>query len=696
MDEPIRILTVDDSAFDAQLTRLRIERDKLVCEWRHVDSEDDLRRQMAEFAPDIVLSDYSMPGFGGLECLTVVRELAPETPFVFVSGTIGEEMAVECLRLGATDYVLKDKLQRLSPVVRRALDEAREHRRLREIELVRQRLASILEATSDVVSTHDEAGRVTYLNEAGRRLLGRAEADVPGVAVEQLYAPRAREMMRDEALPAALKNGSWKGESALLSNSGDEIPVSEVIVVHRAADGTPQYYSTIARDIRDRKAYEARIHYLANYSPLTDLPNRALLRDRLTQALLQARHGEHMIVVLVLDLDRFKVLNEGFGRRLGDRVLIEVAARLRACINEGDTVAHLGADEFAVMLTDLSSAGHAYAASQKLIDAVALPLKLDEHELKLSASVGAAVYPTDGSDAETLLRCADACLARVKAQARGQFQFYATGMTEEVQERLKIESGLQVALRDGQLSLYFQPQYEIPSRRLVGAEALMRWFTADGKSVPPSQFIPVAEESGLIQAMGEWALAEACTAAAAWSRSGGPPVRIAVNVSLRQLDNGRFAERIRQVLQSTGLPASLLELEITESTLMANVGATLISLEQLRALGVRISIDDFGTGYSSLSHLSRMPVDVLKVDQSFVRRMCDDRHDASIVQTVISMGHSLGLEVVAEGVETEQQLAVLTAMGCDMAQGFLFARPMPRQQMARLLSHTDPEVERQT
>jgi diguanylate cyclase (GGDEF)-like protein/PAS domain S-box-containing protein len=685
MAEAIRVLFVEDQPDDVDLIRVRLQRESVAVEGRTVTTESGLRDALADFLPDVVLCDYTIPGFSGREALQIVREQAPFIPFIFVSGTIGEDTAVECLREGATDYLLKGNLSRLAAAVRRAIAEAGERAHIREVEQARARLAEILEATSDLVTMADLERNMTFINEAGCRLLGVTRDEALRHPADGFYASWARELIQQEAIPTALQRGTWQGETAVRARAGEEIPLSQVLVAHKGPDGEARFFSTIARDIRERKAYEARLRHLANFDALTGLPNRSLFGDRTAQSLVHARRTGSCLAVVAIGLDGFKRINEAFGHPVGDQVLREAAARLLASVRDGDTAARVGADEFAILLSDLARPEDVYPVVRNLLDALALPQSAGGQELRVTASAGAAIFPADGANFETLANNAGAAMRQAKSVERGNFQYYSAGITGETLARLTIETGLRAALHDGELVLHYQPQYDLHSGVITGTEALMRWSGPDGKPIGPARFIPIAEETGLIRGLGEWALAEACHTALEWMRRPGPPLTLAVNVSPLQLHGDGFAAVVARVLRTSGFPAGQLELEITESALVSDQAGALEAVARLKALGVKIAIDDFGTGYSSLSYLSRLPIDCLKIDQSFIKRMIADPRDAAIVRAVILLGHGLGLTVLAEGVETAEQYGILQEMGCDQAQGLYMSAAVAGDRLQLLL-----------
>jgi diguanylate cyclase (GGDEF)-like protein/PAS domain S-box-containing protein len=681
----VDVLFIEDSADDVELALRALSRDGLAATFNRVESADGLRRALANVVPDVILSDFSMPHFDGIHALRLARELAPAVPFIFVSGTIGEEVAIEAIRCGATDYVLKNNLRRLGTAVKRALAEAAERRRILKAEEERAQLVEMLEATTDYVAITDPHGRIVYLNAAWRALAQTHGADLSDQRLIDLHPAQLREMFLEQALPASMREGIWQGEAAVLAADLSEIPVSEVIITHRNAAGEIRFRSTIARDIRERKAYEARIQYLANYDPLTGLPNRSLLADRAAQVLAHARRSGAHGALIVLNIDRFKLVNEGIGQAAGDAVLQLAAQRLAQIMRPGDTVARLGADTFAVLATDLGRPEDAAAVAGKIRQMASQPFSLDAREVHFTVSAGASTFPRDGREFDRLLRNADTAMQRVKQHGGNGFQFYAEAMTRGAAERMELENALRGALQRGEIELHYQPQVELASGRICGLEALMRWRHPARGWVPPAMFIAIAEESDLIDGLGEWALGEACRQLAAWNAEGIGAPRIAVNVSPRQFRSAGFVGAVAQALREHRLGPERLELELTESVLIEDREVALSVLDALKRLGVHIAIDDFGTGYSSLSYLSGLPIDCLKIDRSFVKLTNKGGRDAAIAQAVISLGHALGLRVLAEGVESAEQLAFLKRHGCDECQGYLFARPGPASALAGLL-----------
>lgn len=447
-----------------------------------------------------------------------------------------------------------------------------------------------------------------------------------------------------------------------------------------------EHFVAVFDNITERKNYQAQLEHQATHDPLTGLANRTLLTDRVEQALVYARRRERQVAVVMLDLDRFKMINDSMGHDTGDALLRQIATRLNSSVRSGDTVARLGGDEFMLVLADMSDELDAVTLAHKLLQAIEQPLTVGRRELVVTASLGVALYPRDGEDSNLLLRNADTAMFRAKELGGNTFQFYSPEMNERIVERLELEVGLRRALENDELVLYYQPQVELKHGTVFGAEALIRWQHPENGMVPPAEFIPLAEESGLIIRIGEWVLDATCAQLRLWQESGKPPLRVAVNVSARQFQQGDLVDMVKRTLRRHRVQASQLELEVTESAVMTDPKHTVTVLRALKQIGVSISLDDFGTGYSSLNYLKRFPIDELKIDQSFVRDLTVDPDDEAIAISVITLAHSLRRRVIAEGVETEAQLAILQRHNCDAIQGYLFSRPLPAEQFMELLT----------
>ena len=434
---------------------------------------------------------------------------------------------------------------------------------------------------------------------------------------------------------------------------------------------------------------QAHLSYLAYHDPLTGLPNRQSLSERLQQACSRAQCNGGMVAMLFLDLDRFKLINDTFGHAAGDRLLKSVADRLAACVRGADTVARLGGDEFTVVLEDIVHGRDAATVAQKILDALAQPFSLAQQEVFISASIGIALYPSDDNGIDSLFKKTDAAMYHAKERGRNNYQFYSAEMNASLARKLHMENSLRRALEREELRLHYQPQVDTVSGRIIGMEALLRWQHPEMGLVPPAQFIPLAEETGLIVPIGECTLRSACLQTRRWHERGFGPLRVAVNLSAYQFKQKDFPHTVARILDETGLDPGCLELELTESTVMDDVDQAIEILHALNAMGVYLSIDDFGTGYSSLSYLKRLPIDALKIDRSFVRDIGADSDDAAIVTAIIAMARSLKLKVIAEGVETREQFAFLRKCRCDAMQGYYFSRPVPPEEFAQLLQASD-------
>jgi diguanylate cyclase (GGDEF)-like protein len=560
----LRLLMVEDNPDDAELVLRTIRKGGYKVEYHRVDNADALREQLNESNWEMVLSDYAMPNFNGLAALKIVKQHTPDIPFIIVSGTIGEEVAVEAMRKGAQDYLMKDNLTRLLPAIQRELAEADER--------------------------------------------------------------------------------------------------------------------------RARRLAEQTLRHQAYHDVLTGLPNRWLLLDRIEQAFAYAYRENHSLAVMFLDLDRFKNLNDTMGHSAGDHLLRAVAKRLQTAMTPWDTVARLGGDDFVLLLPDIEDQDAAGEMAEKLLNLFQLPFELSGQKVYVDASIGIARYPDNGNDADNLLKNAEAAMYYAKDQGRNNYQFCTNDIQEATATRFVIENELREAIRSSQLLLYYQPQFAMRSHKVTGIEVLVRWKHPQRGLVSPDKFIPVAEETGLIIPLGGWVIQQALADLRRWREQGLHIHRLAINLSARQLFHSQTHDILERSLAGDPDSAAVLELEITESGIMQDPEHAVEILSSFKELGISIAIDDFGTGYSSLAYLKRFPIDLLKVDRSFVRDIISDEDDSAIVRTILAMAQALDLKVVAEGVESEEQLKLLAALGCSEGQGYYYARPMPGDALEAFLS----------
>ncbi len=547
-------------------------------------------------------------------------------------------------------------------------------------------LATAFESTQDGVVITDLKPRILAVNRAYSEITGYSELEVLGSNPRLLQSGRHDRAFYQVLWASIRETGHWQGELWNRRKNGEIYPQWLTISVVRNARGEATHYVGVLTDISQIKYAEERLEHLAHHDPLTDLPNRLLAQSRLAHALEQAQRHGCRVGVLFIDLDRFKTINDSLGHSVGDELLQAIARRLRERLHEENTLARLGGDEFLVLLENLRRPEEVAAVAETIIDLLAHPFTLPSGpEVYVNASMGLSLYPDDGYTAIELIQHADAAVYQAKMEGRNTYRFYTEALTRAAHERLALENKLRRALERDEFVLHYQPLVSVREGRVIGAEALVRWQPPGEELVPPARFIPLAEETGLIVPLGNWVLRAACAQARTWLDAG-LPLLLAVNLSARQFQQQDIPEHVRTVLADTGLPAEQLELEITESTLMEQGRQAVDTLMALKELGVRLAIDDFGTGYSSLAYLKRFPVDKLKIDQSFVRDIPHNTGDMEIAATIIAMAHSLRLEVLAEGVETLEQLDFLREQGCDAYQGFLSSRPLSAEDMTALLA----------
>jgi len=525
------------------------------------------------------------------------------------------------------------------------------------------------------------------MNQVAAASLPEPEADQSIFCCYELFHHLGWPCSGDEH-PCPLEEVKLQGKTVTMVHHHMQGNVSRIVELTASPlwndDGSLRGIIEASRDITDRlkveellSENEKHLQHMAHHDPLTGLPNRHLFEDRLRHAISQAKRKRHKMALMFIDLDRFKNINDTLGHEIGDQLLVEVGRRLTSVVRESDTVARLGGDEFLVLLEQVDSFQTVTIMAQRIRKELGRVVDLGKHQLVATGSIGISLFPTDAGSAEELIKCADVAMYHAKREGKDNYQFYTRQMNARAHEMLLLERDLRLALEAGQLCLYYQPQVELLTGKLIGVEALVRWKHPTQGLVPPGDFIPLAEETGLIGPIGEWVLREACRQQVAWLKQGFPRLRMAVNISGRQLKQRDFIETVDLILTETGIAPNDLELEITESIIMRDVQSTIMELTDLRMRGLRLSIDDFGTGYSSLSYLNRFPVDQLKIDQSFVFRLVADKEPVMIVDAVIALGRSMNLEVIAEGIESQQQMEILARRGCQLGQGFLFSRPVP-------------------
>lgn len=617
-----------------------------------------------------------------LKVASLLRKIDPQTPNADAI-TIPESHARD--ELGMILGTTRGLIERISVT----LDKLRTtEQQVRDRE---NQLTAIVQNVADGILTITPTGRIVEYNAAAKQLLGLMRDETPqGRTLHEFLMPRAIPLLEhslDDLTAHAIVNQTAEKRLTLPIRRADQSEIDVSIAFRVIPDAATPMMTAILTDITVRKRYEEQLVYMANHDTLTNLPNRSMLEHSLSSALgkhkdaSKTRHGA--TAVLFIDLDRFKVINDSLGHDVGDLLLKAVAGRLQKVIGRQEVVGRLGGDEFLIIIPDLKETQDAAILSQAVLDALAPAFDIKGRVLFVTPSIGIALYPSDGEDFPALMRNADTAMYSAKSGGGGTYHFFTKTMNESAMARLVIENDLREALAQNQFELHYQPKLDLRTNRISGLEALIRWKQPGRGYISPMQFIPVAEETGLIGKIGEWVIGEVCRQIDEWNAQSVPPMPIAINLSPRQLIEGRITETISRILTDTGTPAARIILEITETVMMQDIKKSAAILDELRHLGLQIAVDDFGTGYSSLAYLKRLPINSIKIDRSFVRDVTIDTDDAAITRTIILMGHNLGLKVVAEGVETREQMAFLRESGCDEVQGFLVATPLPPDEIVK-------------
>jgi diguanylate cyclase (GGDEF)-like protein/PAS domain S-box-containing protein len=636
-----------------------------------------------------IFVNLSLPDSQGIETFDRLLLAAPGVP-TLVFGTVGDkDTAVQALRHGAKDYLLENHLDAYS--FDRAIRNMAERETAEEALFTEKERALVtLNSIGDAVLSTDVAGNVTYLNVVAERMTGWTWAQATGKTLEEVF--KIVDGSTREACPNPLRTAIEKNNTVgltphciLIRRDGHESAIEDSAAPIRDRKKAVTGAVIVFHDVSEARAMGLEMSHQAQHDTLTNLPNRTLLMDRLSKAIETCHRNGTRLAVQFLDLDGFKHINDSLGHAIGDKVLQSVAERLLGCLRTSDTVARMGGDEFVVILSAIAHARDAGVKAKKILDVLSAPHTLDQYNVSISASIGVTTYPNDGQDAEILVKNADLAMYRAKEKGPNNYQFFERCMNVRAMERQWIEASLRHALEREEFVLHYQPKIDLKTGEITGVEALIRWQHPDRGLISPLEFISVAEDCGLMLPIGRWVLRESCKQAKAWQDAGLRPIEMAVNVSSVEFRSDDFLEGVKNILKDTGLEPRYLELELTESVLMRHVEFTAPALQKLKAMGVRLAIDDFGTGYSSLSYLKQFPIDTLKVDQSFMREIAAETDDATIVNAVINMSRGLKHRVIAEGVETTQQVGFLQAHGCDEAQGYYFSRPVPAAQFAKLL-----------
>jgi diguanylate cyclase (GGDEF)-like protein/PAS domain S-box-containing protein len=699
-----RILLIQDSVADATRVRdsLVNSRDrKFSVEWvktlalglEHLSSHPTLQQDKSG-AIAAVMVDLLLPDLRGIEIFDRLFAAVPQIPILILSSMEDEALAKIAVQRGAQDYLLKSLLNGylLPKTLAGMIDRASNTEALFD---EKERAQVTLNSIGDAVISTGVSGQVTFLNIVAERLTGWPRAEAIGrQSAEVLHlvdaANRALAANPMEQAIRENKTVALASNCVLIRRDGDESAIEDSAAPIHDRRGQVTGAVMVFHDVSAARAQSARMEHLAQHDALTDLPNRVLLNDRLEQAIgLANRHGKSL-ALLYLDLDRFKHVNDSLGHAVGDNLLKSVALRLTNCVRGTDTVSRQGGDEFVIMLSELLHVEDASGCAEKILRAIQLPYLIDGEEINITASIGIAVYPADGIGPEALLRNADLAMYEAKEHGRNNSQFFRIDLNSNATERQSLNSSLRHAIQRDEFTLQYQPIMNLSTGLIAGAEALIRWQHPTRGVIAPTEFISIAEESGLIVPIGRWVLREACRQARAWQDEGLPDIRLAVNISAVELRSKDFVDGVKTVLADTKFDPRRLELELTETFLMQDSTSTADVLGALKELGLKLALDDFGTGYSSLTYMRRFPIDTLKIDRSFVRNLSTHADDASIVSAVINMGRSLHMSVVAEGVETSEQVQFLQEHACPEAQGFCFSRPLNAGKFAALLDRGVP------
>ncbi|HYD33599.1 MAG TPA: EAL domain-containing protein [Methylophilaceae bacterium] len=682
------VLIVSSDQADAELLQktLASARDgPFDTEW--LQSLQEALARLGQGGIDVILVDLFLSDSKGMATFDTLFALVPPIPIMVISQE-DEDLSIEAVKSGAQGYLSKGHLRH--SLIPQALKTMIQRKQIEQALYIEHERAQVtLESIGDGVLSTDAEMNITYLNPEAERMTGWSRVEAMGKPIEEVFQLIDIQTGQRTLNPVELSIAQGKRmglplNSVLLRRDGIKMAVEDSVAPIFDSNKSPTGAVIIFRDVTESRAMEQKMAHLAQHDYLTGLPNRMLLNDRLNQAIIYANRHNTSLAVLFCDLDNFKHINDSLGHLVGDRLLQSVAQRLVRQVRESDTVCRQGGDEFVILLLEEALGENAVITAEKILLSLSQPYTIGEHELHVTTSIGISLYPGDGRDAESLIRSADTALYHAKGRGRDNYQFFKEEMNARAVERQSLEVDLRRALKQQEFMLYFQPKLNLDSGVITGVEALIRWNHPTRGVMLPGTFIAIAEDCGLIVPLGKWVLEQACQQAKTWLDQGYGPMPIAINISALEFRNAHFVDQVQQALTKSGLEPHYLELELTESVLMKDAETSRSILQSLKEIGVRIAIDDFGTGYSSLNYLNQFPIDVLKIDQSFVRDIAIGEGNGVIVSAVINMGTSLKQKVIAEGIETDEQLAFLNEHACHEGQGYLLCKPLSAAELEKL------------
>ena len=691
MPPVLKILLVEDNPADAVYIELllgEIEREhgqRYILETTGSISEGLKALECDAF--DVVLLDFELPDSSGFDTLRRVQGAAPDTTIVALTGHSDEEFAARAISMGVQDYLIKGRI--VSDLLYRAILYAIERKKSEQLlKNSEERFRAFFELTGvGAFQADPRDGRLVLVNRSFCKITGYGGEDMMSLTLPGITHPDdLADHLREFEMLLAGKQAQYDTDKRFLHKDGRTVWVHLSLTLLRDRKGLPLRAIGIVQDITGKKSAEEEIRHIANHDALTGLPNRRLFIELTRLEMAQAGRNREKIAFLFLDMDRFKDVNDALGHGAGDEMLVEVASRIRSNLRKSDTVARVGGDEFNIILPGIARAEDGAEIASKLVESFQAPFFIAGHELRMTASIGISVYPDDDTDMDNLFRYADIAMYHAKKQGRNAYQFYNPAINTRSIERMAMEGRLRHCLERGELVVHYQPQVDLRTGKIVCAESLVRWDHPGKGLLVPGSFIPIAEETGMISAIDLWVLNTICRQAKAWLNMGHPAFCVAVNLSARLFQDPGLVPKISKTLADSGFPPNCLTLEITEAMAMCNIENTAEKIDALSQMGIHISVGRFGTGYSSLACLKRLPISRLKLDRSFVKDVLTDPGDKAIITALTAMAHSLGMKVVAEGVETEGQLDFLRGAGCDEMQGHLFSRPLPSEEFGKLIA----------